>query len=87
MESLRVTFPLRLYRDRITDGVESDGKGDDDKCNDHRSCPYKGWRHLPDDVAHLLATQFYVVHVILDVVHISKFCCCIGIYNDCSSVK
>ena len=65
-------FALRLYRDGIADGVEGDGKGDDDKGNDHRSGPHKGWRHLPDDVAHLLAPQFYVVYVILVVVHISK---------------
>ena len=63
---------LRLNRDGIADGVESDGKGDDDKGNDQRSGSYKGWRHLPDDVAHLLTPQFYVVHVILVVVHISK---------------
>ena len=63
---------LRLYRDRITDGVESDGKGNDDKGNDYRSGPYKGWRHLPDNVAHLLTPQFYVVYVILIAVHISK---------------
>ena len=63
---------LRLYRYGIADGVEGDGKGDDDKRNDHRADPHKGWRHLPDDVAYLLAPQFYVVYVILVVVHISK---------------
>ncbi len=59
----------------IADGVESDGKGNDDKGNDHRAGPHKGRRHLPDDVAHLLAPQFYVVYVILVAVHISKSCC------------
>ena len=63
---------LRLYRDGIADGVEGDGKGDDDERNDHRAGLHKGWRHLPDDVAHLLTPQFYVVYVILVVVHISK---------------
>ena len=51
---------LRLYRDGIANGVESDGKGDDDKRNDQRTGPHKGWRHLPDDVANFLAPQFYI---------------------------
>ena len=63
---------LRLYRDGIADGVKGDGKGDDDKRNNHRPSPHKGRRHLPDDMAYLLAPQFYVVYVILVVVHISK---------------
>ena len=67
---------LRLNRDGIADGVESDGKGDDDKRNDHRAGSHKVRRHLPDDVTHLLAPQFYVVYVILVVVHISKTCYC-----------
>ena len=57
-------FALRLYRDGIADGVEGDGKGDDDKRNDHRAGSHKGWGHLPDDVTHLLAPQFYVVYAI-----------------------
>ena len=65
-------FALRLYRDGIADGVGGNDKGDDDKRNDHRADSHKSWRNLPDDVAHLLAPQFYVVYVILVVVHISK---------------
>ena len=65
-------LPLRLYRYGVADGVEGDGKGNDDKGNDQRTGPHKVRRHLPDDVTHFLATQFYVVYVILVVVHILK---------------
>jgi len=57
-------LPLRLYRYGVADGVEGDGKGDDDKRNDHRAGSHKVRRHLPDDVTHLLTSQFYVVYAI-----------------------
>lgn len=63
---------LCFYRDGIADGVEGDGKGNDDKRNDHRAGPHKSRRNLPNDVAHLLAPQFYVVRFILIVVHTLK---------------
>ena len=67
-----IYLALGLYRDGIANGIESHGKGDDDKRDDHRTGSHKDWGHLADDAAHLLAPQFYVVCFIIVVVHISK---------------
>ena len=78
---------LRLYRDGIADGVKGDGKGDDDKRNDHRADPYKSWRHLPNDVR-TFSLRSSMLSVSFLLLSISQSLVTVGcIYSDYSSVK
>lgn len=42
-----IYLALGLYRDGIANGIESHGKGDDDKRDDHRTGSHKDWGTWP----------------------------------------